>query len=417
MSTEKLKNKAITFLRWTEKYTKTNMVYVATGGFWLTLAKVISTLSALATSIAFANLLSPETYGIYRYVLSLLVVLTIPTLSGMDVAVTRSVAQGNEGAFMPAFWTKIKWGTLSGIASLVVASYYYLQGDFNLVISFLIASVFLPFMDPLLLYSAYLSGKKDFATSTKYQIITNVIAGVAMVIVVLLSKNIFLIIFTYFAVYSLLRLIFLILTTKKIEGYPQKDPSTISYGKHISLMNVLSIISTSLDKILIFNYINATALAGYYIALAPFKQVQGIISSVNTLAFPNFSKNDIQTLKKTLPQKIIKSYIPILVIIIVYIAISPYAFKLVYPKYTDYIILSDIFILQLLFNPTSFLYTALMALGKQRHMYIYSTFYSVVRILLLLILVPLFGMYGAAWTILITGVLSTSVLIYMFYRL
>lgn len=414
---EQWKNKITSILRWSEKYTGTDMVYIVSGGFWLTLAKVFSTISAFATSIVFANFLPADTYGVYRYVLSLLVLLTIPTLSGIDTALTRAIAKGDEATFMPAFWTKIKWGILSGIASVVVAAYYYMQGDTNLVICFLMAAVFLPFMDPMLLYVAYLNGKKDFSISTKYQIITNLVAAIVMASVVFLSKNIFLIVFTYFAVYCLLRFIFFTITKKKIKVPPKEDSSTITYGKHISLMNVLSIFSTSFDKILIFNYMNAATLAGYYIALAPFKQVQSIVSNLNTLAFPNFSKNDIVTLKKTLPWKIAKSYIPILIIIMAYSALSFSFFNLFYHKYVGYVILSDLFMLQLLFNPTSFLYTALMALGKQRHMYIYSTFYSVVRILLLLIMVPLFGIYGAAWTILITGTLSTLVLIYMFYRL
>ena len=414
---EKLKNKAIAILRWSEKYTQTDMVYIVSGGFWLTLAKVFSTFSSFATSIAFANLLPASTYGIYRYVLSLLVVLTIPTLSGIDTAVTRAIAQGKDATFIPAFWTKVRWGTLAGIASLIVSAYYYLRGDLTLVFCFLIAAVFLPFMDPMILYNAYLIGKKDFAVSTKYQMITNLVAASVIIVLLFLTKNIFLLVIVYFLVYCSMRLIFTLLTVKKIGVPPKEDSPTLTYGKHISLMNILAIVSTSFDKILIFNYMNAATLAGYYIAMAPFKQVQGIVSNLNTLALPNFAKNDLATLKKTLPKKILKSYVPILIIIITYSALSYFFFNIFYHKYLGFVILSDLLMLQLLFNPTSFLYTALIALGKKNQMYIYSTFYSVVRILLLLIMVPLFGYYGAAWTILITGILSTFVLVYMFYRL
>lgn len=412
-----MKNQILRFLRWSEKYTKTDMVYLAEGGFWLTLASVISTSSSFITSIAFANLISPDTYGIYRYVLSLLVLLTIPTLSGIDTALIRTIAKGNDGAYMPAFWTKVKWGSLAGVASVILSFYYHLQGDQSLTFSFLIAALFLPIMDPLMLYMSYLNGKKDFYTSTKYQNILNLAASTIIVAVLFFSKNILVIIFTYFAAYTFLRLILFLITKNKIEVPPQEDAEVTSYGKHLSLMSILVIISTSLDKVLIFHSVSAAALAGYYIASAPFKQVQGILGSINVLAFPNFSNNDIPTLKKTLPAKILRSYVFIILIIVTYLVISPYAFRLIYPQYTSFTLLSNIFIFQLLLYPISFFHTAVTALGEKKLLYYYTTFYSIFRIICLLILVPLFGIYGAATAILVTSLVSALVLTYMFYRI
>src|SRR3989344_9139507 len=111
-----------------ERFLKTDLRYLLQGGFWLTLAKIVSITASFLSSIAFANLLPEETYGLYRYVLSLLAILAIPTLDGVDRALTRSVAQGHEGTFVPAIFTKMRWGTLGGVGALGLAAYYYFQG-------------------------------------------------------------------------------------------------------------------------------------------------------------------------------------------------------------------------------------------------------------------------------------------------
>ena len=68
---KKIKEKIYNLLRWSEKYTKTDMVYLAHGGFWLSFGQIISSLSSFLLAIAFANLLPKETYGNYKYILSI----------------------------------------------------------------------------------------------------------------------------------------------------------------------------------------------------------------------------------------------------------------------------------------------------------------------------------------------------------
>src|SRR3989344_3576832 len=127
-----MKNRLVNLLRWSEQYTKTDMVYLASGGFWLGLGQIVASGSVFLTSIAFANLLAPELYGIYKYVLSVFGMLAITTLFGMDSAVTQSTARGFEGTITPAFKEKMKWGTLGSLASLAIALYYYAQGNMTL---------------------------------------------------------------------------------------------------------------------------------------------------------------------------------------------------------------------------------------------------------------------------------------------
>lgn len=413
----KIKNKYFELLKKFERFFKTDMMYLAKGGFWLTLGKIISILASLLSSIAFANLLPQETYGIYRYVLSTLALLTIPTLSGINTSLTCSVANGYEGSFFLALKTKIKWGILSGISSIALSLYYYINGNNILSLIFIIAAIFLPFMDPLCLYMYLLNGKKLFKESIKYSTYTRIISTILIIITLVITSNIFILILVYFLSNTLLRLLYLIITLKKVPLNKKVDDTTISFGKHLTLMNVLGQISTYLDKLLVFHYIGATALAIYYLGLTPFKQVQNFFTSLNVLALSKLSSVESQELKKTLPKKVLKVYIIIVPIIIIYILLAPLLFKILYPEYLDSVNISRFFMLLLLFYPITIFGTAMTARVEKEKLYISSTIYSIIRIVLLLILVPIFGMSGAVCSILSVGLINSIVTIYLFYRI
>ncbi len=124
-----MKNWLYQFLKRSQKYTGTDNVYLAKGGFWLTLGQFFSLAAAFLSAIAFANLLDPTTYGNYRYVLSLLGILAIFSLDGVGDAVTQAVARGLEGSFYTGFKTKLKWGAIGSLIAIGAAIYYWIRGN------------------------------------------------------------------------------------------------------------------------------------------------------------------------------------------------------------------------------------------------------------------------------------------------
>lgn len=404
-------------LRWSEKYTKTDMLYLAKGGFWLTASKVIGISASFATSIAFANLLPEHTYGVYRYVLSLMTMLVIPTLPGIDTALTRAVARGHDSSFFPALKTKSKWGLLGSVASILLAGYYFFNANTELGTAFLLAAAFIPVMDPANLFLAYLSGKKNFKSQMHYQSVIRAVSSLAIIGLVFITDNILALLLVYFTSYTLLRLIFLFKIKRQVNRSTPTDPETVSYGKHLTAMKIPGIISAQLDKILIFHYIGGGALAGYYLALLPFKQMQNILGSVNVLALPNFSQTNTATIKKTLPKKILKSYLVIVPIVFIYIVLAHPFFTIFYNQYVTFVFISQLFMIQLLFFPIGLMHTALTALADKKKLYLHSTSMPIIRIILVSILVPLYGITGAVASVLATTTLSALFSIYLFAKL
>jgi len=388
------RNKTYHFLRWTEKWIKTDMVYFTQGGFWLTTGQIFSVLSAFLLSIAFANLLPKETYGVYKYILSIASILSIPTLSGISTALTQSVAKGFEGSLKLAVKTRIKWGLIGSTASLVLAGYYFYNNNTTLTFSFLITAIFLPFMDSLSSYEAVLIGKKLFKTNTKYNILIKIIATIATAGTLYLTDNILFIVFSYFILYTTLRLIFLKITIYKTKLNDKQDTQIISYGKNLSFMDIIGIITSQLDKILIFTYLGAAELGIYAFAIAVPEQIKGIFKNIYTLALPKFAQSNYKENRRSILIKMLKLSLVVLPIIIIYILVAPYIFTWFFPQYLDSIFYSQIFSISLLTLPSIFPIAFLQSQKAQRKLYQYSTYSPTIQIVTLSILIYFFGLMG-----------------------
>lgn len=411
-----LKIKFYNLLRWSEKYFKTDMVYLAKGGSWLTLGQIVSSASSFLLAIAFANLLPKETYGIYKYILSLAGILAIPTLSGMGTALIQAVARGYEGSFIPVLKTKIRWGLLGGLASLILAGYYFYNGNTTLTISFLVSAAFLPFMDSFGIYNTLLQGRKLFDVSTKYGIIVQIIAIATLITTILFTKNLFLILLAYFSSWTLLRFIFLKITLKKFPPKDKKDPQTISYGKHLSLMNIFPLIAQQLDKVLLFHFLGPVQLAIYSFAVAIPNQIKSPFKNLQVLILPKFSKRSKEEIKSTLFNKILKLGMLLIFIIILYILVAPFIYKIFFPQYLESIFYSQIFAVSIIAILAILPITFLQAKLAQKELYQFNILRAVFQIIALFILIYYFGILGAAIAGIFSEFFNLAILLFLLKR-
>ncbi len=412
----KIKTRIYQFLRKTQKYTGTDNVYLAKGEFWLTSGQIISLVPAFLLAVAFANLIPKETYGLYKYVLSIFGILGVFTLSNMGIAVLRAIAQGYEGSLIPAFKTKIRWGILGGIVCLGLAGYYYLNNDIALAVCFLIAAIFVPLLHSLSVFGSFLKGKKLFKISVKYGIISQIIAATTMIAALFLTKNIFVIISIYFISHTLIKFIFLKVILKKIPPNKKVDPETIPYGKYLSFINIPGWIITHLDEILLWHFLGASQLAIYAFAAIPVSKIKSLTGSLKALAQPKLSQRSNEELKKTLPKKIFKLFLAIIPIVILYIVLAPFLYKIFFPQYLESVIYSQILVLTLLFFPQMLFTSALHAQKKKKEITVRQIIMPPIKITLLLLLVPAYGIMGLISTRLIMGVIDLPLIFYLFKK-
>jgi O-antigen/teichoic acid export membrane protein len=396
-----MKNWFIKILKKLEKFTHTDMIYLVKGGFWLGIGQFVASGSAFLSSVAFANLLSPDTYGIYKFVLSINALIIITTLSGMDAAVTQAISRGFDGTLEYGVKEKMKWGTLGSLGSLIIALYYYSQGNIALTLSFAIVALFVPFTESLDIYNSLLWGKKLFSIQSKYNVINILITLGVTVTTLLLTKNIYIILFSYLLSLTIPNIFFLHFT-KKFKNNNEVDPHAISYGKHLSLVNIIALVVSQLDKILVFHYIGAANLALYSLAVAPTDQIKGLMKNLNSLAMPKFSESNTESIKKTIWRKVGVLAFVMILIVLCYIFLLPFLFKIFFPKYILAIPYSQILSISLIpVVIAGFLYTILESQKATKEIYQYNLYSNIFSIIILFPMISNYGIGGAIFARLI----------------
>ena len=346
---EGLRNSSHKGLRWLEQYTKTDMVYLAKGGFWTIFAQIIVSTSTFLLAIAFAHYISKETYGQYKYILSLAVILSTFTLTGFGAAVLRSINRGYEGTLQYAFWKNIKWSFLSFILTLGLSIYYFTHGNGTLGTAILVVGAFSPFFSSTNLYNSYLMAKKDFKRSAiYYNIIGNLFPSFCIFIAILLTNKPVWLVIVYFFSNTLIGIILYLRVIKIYKPNNKIDTESINYTKHLSFLNIIGTIADNIDQVLVFHYIGAVELAIYNFAIAIPSQIKGPMKGLSGLIFPKFVERSEKEISHGMRNKIIVLFFSAVVIIGTYIIAAPYIFHLFFPKYTSSIIYSQIFSLSLL---------------------------------------------------------------------
>lgn len=397
----RIKNKIKNLLLWSQKYTQTDMLYVAKGGFWLFMGQMVNFLANFLLIMAFTNWLSKETFGTYKYVLSLLGILSIPSLSGLSSAVLNAAAKNEDGSFLPALKLKLKWGFWGSLASLAVAFYYFLNSNQILAICFLIVACFLPFFNSFSLYDSFLAGKKKFALQNKFGILTQIISLIFLGGTVFFTKNIFIILLAYFLPLTLIYIIFFYLTKKNIDPKNKSDPETLSFGKHLSLMGIWGNISSQADKIILWHFFGPVPLAIYSLAMMMPDKIKDTLKIIGSLAMPKLVTKPIQELKKSIPARTLQLFALAIPVMLLYILIAPYIFKWFFPQYVGAVIYSQVYALILLSYPRVLAGSVLSAKQKTKELYIGSLALTPVYWIMLLTLIPFFGLWGAIVSFLI----------------
>jgi len=104
-------------------------------------------------------------------------------------------------------------------------------------------------------------------------------------------------------------------------------------------------------------------------------------------------------------------------LIIPYWLVAPYLFEYVFPKYEEYVLYSQVFALIMLFFPAMLFDSALKAHEQVTALYIQQTVVPISKLVLLLILVPFFGLWGVIYTMLINRLSAFLLNIFFFYKI
>lgn len=394
--------------RFLTSFLRTDIAYLAKGSFWLSIHKAASISIALLLSIAYARYLPKETYGDYRYVLSFLGMLGIFAIPGMGTALIQSVARGFAGTYKNA--SKIIFLSSFGISAVcaITALYFFAQGNISLTLGFLAAALFAPASEGLGSWHGYLTATKQFKKgsllSSAIQLFygLGMLAAVAIIAIQSLSHSISIVLLvgTYLSTHALANIFFSWRVWQNIPPDAPSDPEAIRYGLHFSVSEIPSIVATYLDSLLLYSFLGPSALAVYSFALAPVEQLKGLFGTAASVSMPKLAEKTAapqtrESVRKLLPSKLYRASALTAVGVFAYIIAAPFLFQILFPRYIEAVPFTQILAVSLILFPLGVFGTALKAEGAIKEIYAFSIGTPLIQILAMLILIPLYGLWGA----------------------
>ena len=398
------------FTRWLD----TDIPYLLSSGGWTGGGQIFGTFAGLITAYVFAHFLPQDAYGTYKYVLATIALLGIPTLSGMNTAVVQAIAQHADGTAAAAMRKRFALGLLSTLGGLSLGAYYFYRHNELLGWAFVVAAFVIPVMETLSTAQSILVGKKRFDIAARQTILTSLLTTSAVVGAIFITKDPLWIVIAYLLATLLGRSITYFVSRRFIEN-TEVSRENLRFGMHLSFAAVLGTIAGNADIFLLWHTSTPQTLALYAFALATVSPFQSLMKSVFNLAQPKFAAQTKEQLRMTVPRRARQSYLLLAPIVFIAIIALPWLYELLFPKYAAAVPYAQVLTLSVLFYSEKLYSTALTTLRRTKALYVLNITNALVQVLLLGILIPLFGGWGAVAALFIQRVVAAIITRSFFY--
>jgi O-antigen/teichoic acid export membrane protein len=384
---------------------KVDADYIAKGSFWLVSGSVLGSVLSLVTSIIAARYIPKETFGIFKYIISMVGIAGAFALSGMNTVVTRSVSQGYEGSLVQSLKIQLRWSILQFLFLFALSIYYFAFANIIYGICFLIAAVAMPVSTAANTYNAFLSGKKDFKTSSLYGFLSTLIYTVAFAAIAVGLPYVLPIIIIYFVATTGANIFFCIRTIKKYKPNKSTQPGDESYALNLSFTNAFGIVAAHIDSVIVYHFLGTVQLAIYNFATIIPDKIRSLSGFIQTIALPKLAHHSSINRNNILRQTLL-IFVFSIGLMGMYILLAPIAFNLFFPNYIESIVFSQIYSLTLIAAlPAAYLMTVLSAYKLQKQLYILNICVPILKIVLLIAMIYYWGIMGA----ILARILSISV--------
>ncbi len=410
-----MKEKALQFLRWSEKYTETDMLYAVRGSFWIMFGKIGIAFLAFLKMIAFGRWADQDVYGTYSFVISMAAILAIFSLPGIGTSLIKAVAMKKEGTLDLAIKEKLKFSLLGSFTAFAVSLWYLSQQNTVLGLAFLVVAIFLPFQSSFPLFQSFWIGRKDFEKQGKYSLAVMGLTTLVMIPIIILTNNPLLIILAIFLSQSVFNGI---LFLKTIQQKKNNDifPEAISFGKSLTVMGAISQFAQHVDKIILWKFFGPVQLAIYSFAQVPIQQIREAIP-ITHLALPKIGERSAREMKESIMNKFKKLFFLSVPLAVIGAVVSPYFYKILLPQYIDSIPYFQAFCFLVALSPFALLGVVLVAEMRKKEIYIKQISTPILKMLLFLSLIPFWGIWGVVIAILVAETFSGLLSLYFFLKL
>ncbi len=390
-----------------------DLAYYMVNGFWVTLSQVVGITASVAVTVAFARFATKELYGQYSFLMSVFTTVSIITIPGLNTSVLRSIAQGFDGVYKKSVRYRFIWSLL-GTPILLAIGWYYFYKSPNLGLAIMLSSLVFPFYFTLNLWAILLQGKKDFKRVSIFVILKTVVSSVAVIISIFYKASFPVIFFSFIGGFTLTNILVYFLTIKQLTN-EKEEFSWKKSGLKLSSISLTSLIFDYLDKILIGIFLPIEYLAVYSIATGITGSIRNLFKSLVSTIYPKVFEMDVKQLFGIMQKMLLKTVLGVSIAVGVIILVIPYLIRFLYSdKYDDAIVYAQVYLVIIPFaTVVNILYSYFIAIKKENFLLSVYNIGVVLNIILFLIAIPIWELWGAIFSSLIYQIILSS--LYVFY--
>lgn len=390
----KIKNK----INYYSKKIGIDLNYFIKGSFWNSLNQLVNVTLGMILSVFLARFTTQDVLGNYNFIISIMSMLSIIAMPGLNVSLMKSVSNKKDGVYVRSFRLSFLWSLIGVPMLLVMGLYYYFESNMVVVgICLLLAAIFFPLFYAPNNWQYLLQGKKRFDILSKSSIIQTFIRTLAVILAVIIGKGSLIPIVIAFLISNSLFNIFYYYKYKRLVKNDLEDEDWKKTGYKLTFVEFTLIAYDNIDRIFIGILLGPAQLAIYVIAVSIINLIRGSFSQIFRVFTPKIleMKKELicYNLKKFMPWFIISN---IGLVILLFIVI-PLIITLLYSeKYVESIFYAQIYLITI---PLAFIMsitnTALIAIRKENALLRIRIIGTIIILFLYFILIPVFGICGA----------------------
>jgi O-antigen/teichoic acid export membrane protein len=191
------------------------------------------------------------------------------------------------------------------------------------------------------------------------------------------------------------------------------DPALIPHGTHQSWIDILGVVSSRIDSILVFHYLGAFEVATYAFAVLTAEQLKSFTASTFTIAGPKFAKNDLAHTLKSFGRKMLLMSLIGLMMSMAYYMVAPWMYRWFFPNYIGALSYSRVYAFSLIGMLPALLGNYLFNIkGLRRETTVVSLVNNAVLIGSVCIGGYMYGMWGIIYSRLFSSVFQCATIIW-----
>lgn len=390
LNKEKFKNFKSTMLY---KYFKHNF----TDSIYSILNLLVASLDGFFLNIILVRYLSLEDLGNYKIFFSVLNILIIFSINGLNTSVSRSAAKKYNRFFITATKISAIVSFLGTMIMIVLALTYYRGSGVKWPL--LYACLFVPVYFGFNIWEAFYYGEKKFRLIFLTNLVLAVIRFGTCVSILYFLRNYVLTIVAYVGIVSGFNFIMFLRIYKRVKPEERdvpKEKELIKHGLKITGASTVSVIAKNIER-LILDGVTSASMVGIYSIVSVFptfiKNALKNLVNVPTVKLAAYSEKDN---RRILKKMLVWIFIAGVVIVAVFWLITPFLLKFFF-KQTDpkMFLYGRLLLIPLLFMPIDMTIKYMASYqGSGSSLFKLSVSTDIIKLASLAVFIPIYRIYG-----------------------